>query len=64
MTTVYLKGDLAEYTGEVLPLHGGIFYEVVMLEGHLKGEFRVTTVAPKVEAPGVMVFSSRREVAP
>ena len=45
--TTYFKGDKAEYTGKVLNLHGGTFYEVVMLEGHTKGQLKVVTNAPK-----------------
>ena len=37
----YFKGDLAEYTGKVEHLHGGKFYEVVLLEGHLEGKKRL-----------------------
>ena len=45
--TTYLFGDLAEYTGKVTVIHGGTFYEVIMLEGHMKGESKVTTTPPK-----------------
>ena len=45
--TTYWKGDKAEYTGKVLTIHGGLFYEIVMLEGRFKGESKVTVVAPK-----------------
>lgn len=33
----YHKGNLCEYTGETGIFHGGLFYEVKTLEGHLKG---------------------------
>ena len=46
----YFKGDKAEYTGKVVVLHGGTFYEVVMLEGHMKGATKVVKNAPKIEA--------------
>ena len=46
--TTFFKGDEAEYTGRVFQIHGGTFYEVIMLEGHLKGETKVVPTAPKV----------------
>jgi len=36
----YFKGDLAEFTGKIEEQHGGMFEEVELLEGHLKGEKR------------------------
>lgn len=48
--TTYFKGDKAVYTGVVLQLHGGTFYEVKMLEGHLVGQLKVVTQAPKENA--------------
>jgi len=46
METFYWKGDLAQYTGKSMTLHGGLFYEFVLLDGHLKGEIKVTMRAP------------------
>jgi hypothetical protein len=46
MKTLYWHGDLARYTGKTEMLHGGLFYEIEMLEGHLKGEFKLTQRAP------------------
>lgn len=43
----YFKGDMAEYTGKVLQLHGGTFYEVILLEGIHKGASRVVVNAPR-----------------
>jgi len=43
----YFKGFKAEYTGKVISLHGGTFYELLILEGFLKGQTKVTQVAPK-----------------
>ena len=40
-------GDLARYTGEAIAVHGGIFYEVELLEGHMKGQRKYTQAAPK-----------------
>jgi hypothetical protein len=47
MQTTYFNGDLAQYTGKVMTLHGGLFYEIVILEGHMKGKTKVTQRAPK-----------------
>jgi len=47
MTTFYRKGDLAEYTGKTMMIHGVIFYEYKFLEGHRVGKLEVTQVAPK-----------------
>ncbi len=44
--TTYFKGDLAEYTGKSSVMHGATFFEVIMLEGHLKGTIRVVTSIP------------------
>lgn len=46
MKTFYWKGDLAKYTGKSMMLHGALFYEFELLEGHLKGQLRVTQRAP------------------
>jgi hypothetical protein len=35
---IYWKGDLAEYTGNSEVLHGELFHEYLLLEGHRKGE--------------------------
>lgn len=40
----YFKGDLAEFTGKTEKLYGGIFQEVVLLEGHLVGKTRLVKV--------------------
>ena len=47
MQTTYWNGDLARYTGKTMTLHGGLFYEVELLEGRLKGQTKVTQRAPK-----------------
>jgi hypothetical protein len=46
MKTCYFKGDLAKYTGRSVVLHGGLFYEIELIEGHRKGERVVTQRAP------------------
>jgi hypothetical protein len=46
MKTTYFHGDLARYTGKTMMIHGGLFYEIELLEGHLKGRFKVTQRAP------------------
>ena len=47
MSTTYFNGDLARYTGKTMVLHGGLFYEIELLEGHLIGQTKVTQRAPK-----------------
>ncbi|MFM0432325.1 hypothetical protein PQQ75_25165 [Paraburkholderia aspalathi] len=46
MKTLYWHGDLARYTGATVTLYGGLFYEIEMLEGHMKGDFKLTQRAP------------------
>ena len=50
---LYIKGNEAEYTGETMELHGGLFYEVRMLEGADAGKVKVTQIAPGQAAPAV-----------
>lgn len=50
MQTTYFNGDLARYTGKTMILHGGLFYEIELLEGHMKGQLKVTQRAPKIAA--------------
>ena len=45
--TLYWKGDLAEYTGKSQIICGAVFFEILMLEGNLEGQLKVTTRAPK-----------------
>ena len=45
--TCYFKGDLAEYTGNSQLLCGAVFYEILMLDGHLEGSLKVTVRVPK-----------------
>ena len=42
-STTYWKGDAAKYTGKVEHRYGGVFYEIEMLEGHLKGQTRLSS---------------------
>ncbi len=54
--TIHFKGDAAEFTGRVLQIHGGTFYEVRMLEGIHKGTLKVVSeryAAPVFLAKGV-----------
>jgi hypothetical protein len=44
---VYFHGDAAEYTGKAEMLYGKMFYEIKMIEGHLRGELRWSPTAPK-----------------
>jgi hypothetical protein len=36
----YLQGDLAQYTGKVITLHGVKWAELRMVEGHEKGKIK------------------------
>jgi hypothetical protein len=42
----YFHGDKAEYTGRIQVLYGKVCYEVRVVEGHLKGQFKWTYVEP------------------
>ena len=44
--TTYFHGDEAEYTGKTEFYAGATFYEIVMTEGHRKGETLVTAKPP------------------
>jgi len=44
--TTYIFGDKAAYTGNVMEIYGGTFYEVTMLEGHLKGQLKAVKQPP------------------
>ena len=46
----YVFGDRAVYTGKVVEAYGGTFYEVKMLEGHLKGQLKVVKQPPMPKA--------------
>jgi len=46
----YLQGDRAEWTGASAVLHGEVFYEVRMMEGHREGE-RLWTTAHEGHEP-------------
>lgn len=43
---LYFMGDLAEYTGKSEITYGQIFYEVILLTGHKKGEMRSVVYPP------------------
>ena len=43
-------GDRAEYTGKTQEMHGGLFHEIQMMEGHLKGQSKWTQQAPPLLA--------------
>ncbi len=54
MTTyTYFKGDQAEYTGYSQVLLGTRFYEILLLEGHLKGETRIVKNPPPLNDESV-----------
>ena len=42
----YFHGDATEYTGKTQFLYGGLFYEVRIIEGHLKGTLKLTQTPP------------------
>ena len=46
MTRTNWKGDLAEYTGKHEVVHGEECYELVLLDGHRKGDKVWTYRAP------------------
>ncbi|MCC7334439.1 MAG: hypothetical protein IT422_05065 [Pirellulaceae bacterium] len=44
--STYWRGDRAEFTGKTENLHGGKFYEIEMMEGHMKGQTKVVSYGP------------------
>jgi hypothetical protein len=42
----YWKGNKAKYTGNSEVIHNGLFYELELLEGHLKGQKKWTQKQP------------------
>lgn len=63
LATTYFNGDKAAYTGQVLQIHGGTFYEVTMLEGIHAGMLKVVTNAPPLtpdQKDGGARFESRQ----
>jgi len=48
MCKTYFKGDLAVYTGKSEIIYGGLFYEVLMCEGHLKGQIKHIKTPPQI----------------
>ncbi len=46
----YWKGDLAAYTGKRETIHGAPMFELILLEGHRKGDLIWTSRAPKPAA--------------
>ena len=42
----YFHGDATEYTGKTQFLYGAMFYEVRIVEGHLKGTLKLTQTKP------------------
>jgi hypothetical protein len=49
----YLNGDKAEYIGTTQMLYGGLFYDLVIVEGHNKGKQVVSQTPPNGESPFV-----------
>lgn len=56
--TTYFKGDKAQYTGHATKLHGGLFYEVVLLEGYQQGQTKLVTKAPEGFTPYLLPDNS------
>jgi len=54
----YFKGDLAYYTGKEVHLHGGYFYEVIMAEGHLKGQKKLITRPPAIHVTPNLIIDN------
>lgn len=44
MVITYWKGDRARYTGRVIKVYGGTFYELEILEGHRQGDLVLTVI--------------------
>ena len=42
------KGDLAYYTGKTGRFFGGFYYEVLMAEGHMKGQIKYIKTPPAI----------------
>lgn len=42
----YFHGDAAEYTSKSVSLHGWRWFEIKILEGHLKGQLKHTSKCP------------------
>ena len=57
----YFNGDLAKYTGESIVLHGARWFEVVMLEGHLKGQIKHLSQCPDC---GLVYYQNQPAIAP
>jgi hypothetical protein len=45
--TTYWAGNKVEYTGNVVNLYSGTFYEVKILDGHEKGKIKHIKNPPK-----------------
>lgn len=52
LPTTHFKGDLAAYTGCTEHLYGQTGYELILLEGHRKGDNVWTYRAPKARKAG------------
>ena len=49
----YYQGDKTTYTGKTRTLYGGLFYELLILEGIHEGETAFTATAPVGVSPFV-----------
>lgn len=39
----YFHGDKGTYTGKSMELHGKLFYEILLIEGQNRGQWRLVT---------------------
>jgi hypothetical protein len=49
--TTTWKGDAAKHTGKSEMIHGGLFHEIELLEGHMKGQKKWTQTGPAEAMP-------------
>lgn len=49
MTEIYWRGNKAKYTGKIEKLYGGVFWEIEILDGHMKGQKKFTPRDPNEE---------------
>ena len=60
-TQAYFKGDLAYYTGKTEMIHGGLFYEVLMAEGYMKGQIKYIKTPPAIHVKPSQVYKPDEE---
>lgn len=60
---LYRHGDLAKYTGTVQKIYGGLFYEVIFLEGTRKGKKEWTQKSPQLAPCECWITKDEMEAA-